>query len=377
MKVVYFTESLPPNTDGVQRTLCYLVETLESEKVDYKFYSPFKPDKNIEWTNKVRKILSVPLILYKDYRVGIPYFSGLKSELDKFKPDIIHITSPTLLGNYGLSYAKKRDIKAVSSYHTHFISYITYYGFPKKLENIAWGYFKWFYNQFDCIYAPSPSAVKELDNHGISRVELWQRGVELSRFSPKHRNDQLRKYLGAEDKSILLFVGRLVKEKDLDDLIKANDLLKQRGNDFKLVLVGDGPMREELEEKLPDALFAGYRHKKELSEFYASADVFVFPSTTETFGNVVLEAFASGLPAVVVNKGGVADIVNDKKDGFIAEPNNPTDFADKIEFLLNSENELIKMGYQAQITAKNYRWDYINRNLLKSYENLINAPVLN
>lgn len=372
MKVVYFTESLPPNTDGVQRTLCYLIETLESEKVDYKFYSPFKPDNNIQWTSKVRKIISVPFLLYKDYRVGIPYFSGLKSELDNYKPDIIHITSPTLLGNYGLSYAKKRGIKAVSSYHTHFSSYITYYGFPKKLEETAWSYFKWFYNQFDRIYAPSPSAVKELGSRGIGNVELWQRGVELNRFSPKHRNPELRRYVNAENKSILLFTGRLVKEKDLTDLVTANDLLKQKGGNFKLVLVGDGPMREELQERLPDAFFAGYRHKKELSEFYASADIFVFPSTTETFGNVVLEAFSSGLPAVVVNKGGVADIVTDKKDGLITEPNNPDDFAEKIEFLLKNKNELEKMGLQAQKTAGNYRWDYINRNLLKSYQNLLN-----
>jgi len=371
MRIVYFTESLPPNTDGVERTLVHLVETLETEDVDYKFYSPFKPDDNHRWSWRVRKILSIPFIFYTDYKLAIPYFHGLKAEIDKFNPDIVHVVSPTLLGIYGLQYAKKRNIKSVSSYHTHFVSYLSYYGFSKMFEEIGWQYLRWFYNQFDKTYAPSPSAVKELRSRNINNVELWQRGIKLDKFSPDFRNIEFRKSIEAENKTVLLYVGRLVKEKDLDDLIDANNILEKKGYDFRLVIVGDGPMREELHHKLPGAVLTGYKHGKELSEIYASADLFVFPSSTETFGNVVLEAFASGLPAVAVNKGGVADIINHGLDGFVAQPNSPKDFAWHIEIFLNNYDTLKRMGNIARETAKKYSWDTVNRRLLNSYENVI------
>ena len=370
MKVAYFTESLLPHTDGVVRTLCRLVETLESEKVDFMFFSPFKPDDNISWSPKVKKVASVPLWLYDYYRIGLPYFHGIEQSLDELKPDIVHICSPTLLGMYGLKYAQKRKLPVVTSYHTHFVRYFNYYGL-EQFETLGWGYLRWFHNQFDRTYAPSPSTVKELEQRGLNNVELWQRGIDFDNFSPRYRNTDLRKSIGAENKPVLLFVGRLVKEKDLDDLVKANHILKEKGYDFKQVIVGDGPMREELETRLPNAHFTGYMHGKELAEWYASSDLFVFPSTTETFGNVILEAFASGIPAVGVNKGGVADIINHGIDGRIAQANDAKDFAENIEFFFNCNGEKKQYIQSAQNTAKTYNWQHINKGLLTSYEHLI------
>ncbi|MBU1186932.1 MAG: glycosyltransferase, partial [Acidobacteria bacterium] len=206
---------------------------------------------------------------------------------------------------------------------------------------------------------------------GIIDVDLWQRGVNLDNYSPSFASSELRSGIGAEKKAILLFVGRLVKEKDLDDLCEACSLLRSDGMDFKLVVVGDGPMRDELEERMPDAVFTGFLKDRALSEWYATADLFVFPSTTETFGNVILEAFASGTPAVVVNLGGQADIINDGFDGLIAEANNSLDFAKKIKQLLKNPKLHQEMALNARKTALQYSWETINKRLVRSYETVI------
>jgi len=371
MKVVYFTDTMLPNMDGVVRTYCNLIDTLETENIDYKFYSPFKPSKEIIWHKKIRQVSYVPFFLYTDYRVTIPHINRLYPELDSYNPDLIHVVSPTLHGIYGLRYAQRRGIHAVTCYHTNFIDYFSYYGFA-KFETFGWQYLKWFYNQFDKVYAPSNSSINELRKHGINNhTELWQRGIDLDKFSPEYRSDDLRQSIGAKDIPILLFVGRLVKEKDIDDLIDVVSILKKQRYDFKLVVVGDGPARNEMEEKLPFAHFTGYLSSTELSVWYASSDLFVFPSTTETFGNVILEAFASGLPAIVVNKGGCADLVTPRVNGYIANPHDPSDFATKISFFLDSKSDINHFSIAAIETAQNYNWNVINKNLIDSYKKLV------
>ncbi|MDZ7315167.1 MAG: glycosyltransferase family 1 protein [candidate division KSB1 bacterium] len=370
MRVAYFTESLPPNTDGVVKTLVRLVETLQEQNIDFLFFSPVVPDESYSWRDRVIKVKSVPLFLYKSYQVGLPFFEGITRRLDEFSPDIIHICAPSFLGLTGLNYALKNSLPAVTSYHTHFVDYFSYFGLS-WLEPTGWSYLQWFHNKCEMTFAPSPSALAELRRRGIQNVSLWQRGIELDRFSPHYYNPELRRSIGAEDKPILLFVGRLINHKDLEDLVEASRILAGRGRDFKLVLVGDGPMRAELEEKLPDAHFTGFLYGKELAQWYASADIFVFPSTTETFGNVILEAFASGIPAVGVAAGGVADIITHHHDGLIAKPKNPRDFASAVERLLLYPHLAKKLGQNARISAQRYNWQEINRQLLDQYQEII------
>lgn len=370
MRIAYFTESLPPLTDGVSLTLSKLADWLQKLDVEFLFFSPFKPDTKFEWVEKVRQVFSVPFPLYREYRVCVPMFDNLYKELDQFKPDIIHVAAPTPLGIVGVNYAEEQRIPAVSSYHTHFISYFKYYGFH-PLENLGWAYLRWFYNRCQTTYAPSVSAKNELMSRGIKLVEVWQRGVNVNNFSTAFRNDELRRSIGAKNVPILLFVGRLVKEKDLDDLIEADSLLKSWGNEYKLVIIGDGPMRSELSERLPDAYFTGYLRGKTLSEWYASSDIFVFPSTTETFGNVVIEAFASGLPVIGVREGGVSDIIDSGQNGFLAEANNPTDFAIKIRTILQNTALRKSMSLMAKKSARRYSWEMVNTALLNSYQKIL------
>jgi len=370
MRIAYFTESLPPKTDGVAKSMQKLAETLESKNIDFHFFCPFKPNGEVSWSEKVYKVSSVPFLLYREYRVGIPMGMDLSGILDRFQPDLIHAACPTPLGFAAVNYARKRKIPAVSSYHTHFVSYFKYYGFG-LFENQGWTYLKWFYNQFERIYVPSTSTANELKTKGFENIELWQRGIDLNQFSPRFRSVQLRRQINAEDKLILLFVGRLVKEKDLEDLIAANQLLKKEGYSFKQVIVGDGPMKPRLLEALPEAHLTGILRGQELANWYASADIFVFPSTTETFGNVILEAYASGLPVIGVNIGGHTDLIQNGLTGLIARANDPKDFAQKIKVLLENNTLRENLSRNAKDYSAQYSWEAINGKLIKSYQQIL------
>ncbi len=370
MRVAYFADSLPPRTDGVARTFAQLVNTLHDEQLEYHFFSPFKPDDQYFWKKNVDQVFSVPLFLYSDYRIGLPSSHRIYDQLDSFKPNIIHVTSPTYLGQLGLKYGQRRGIPVVSSYHTHFVLYLKYYGF-QRFESLGWQILKKFYNQFDCVYVPSPSTAQELEERGFENIELWQRGIDLSSFSPNKLNPALKQKLSPTQDPILLFVGRLVQEKDLDVLIKVDKILKTQKKKYKIVLVGDGPMRPRLQKELPDAMFTGWLHGEQLYEIYASSDIFVFPSTTETFGNVILEAYASGLPVVCTNEGGVIDLIMDGYTGFITEAKNPKNIAEKVNILLSNPDLRKKYAENAQKYAATFSWSEINRKLIASYRQLI------
>jgi glycosyltransferase involved in cell wall biosynthesis len=376
MKIAYFTESLPPKIDGVARTLTQLGNSLYSKKIDFRFYSPFKPGKEIPWAEKVVEVSSLPFILYPECRVGLSLQRPIFASLDDFQPDLIHASCPTPMGFVAFNYAAENKIPAVSSYHTNFATYFRYYGF-RRVEHWGWNYLKWFYNKFLKIYVPSKNTAQELENKGFQNIELWERGIHLNRYSPEFRCPKIRKRYSPNDKPILLYVGRLVKEKDLEDLVAMNQILKNRGRDFEMVFVGDGPMKAELQELLPDAHFTGYMEGEKLATLYASADIFVFPSTTETFGNVILEAFASGLPVITVNKGGVVDLIRVEENGFIARANDPKDLSEKVDILLMNPTLRHFQAISARNLVQYYSWEAINNRLINSYEELLSKVTKN
>jgi glycosyltransferase involved in cell wall biosynthesis len=361
--------------DGVSRTLARLFESLEERGVDFIVFSPFVPDESVSWSRRVRRLRYVRFPLYPDYRVSLPgVSSGVAAELERWRPDLVHVVSPTPMAVWAQRWARRNGVPVVASFHTHFVSYFRYYGIG-RFEAIGWRALRRFYARCARVYAPSRSIIRELGEHGIEHVELWSRGIELERFSPERRDPLLRMTAGADDDTpILLMVSRLVKEKDLEELVDVDRALGDRGVAFRLALVGDGPLRKTLEERLPDAYFAGHRTGNELSAWYASADVFVLPSTTETLGNVVLEAMASGLPAVVVDRGGPKDLVSEGETGFVARSNDPDDLAAKLEPLLRDRALRARMGAAARAAAATRDWGEINGRLIESYEHVVANP---
>jgi phosphatidylinositol alpha 1,6-mannosyltransferase len=281
------------------------------------------------------------------------------------------VVSPTPVAVRAQKYGLRRGIPVVSSFHTHFVSYFHFYRLG-WLEGWGWNMLRRFYARCETVYAPSQGIIQELARHGITNTELWSRGIDLGRFSPRWRDPELRARVGADDQTpVLLLVSRLVKEKDLADLVAADRILRSRGARYKLVMVGDGPMRPELEKSLPDAHFAGHQTGEALARWYASGDIFVFPSTTETFGNVILEAQASGLPAVVVDSGGPPDLVEPGETGLIARANDPADFAEKVMSLLADPEARARMGCRGREAAAEHDWGAINGRLLESYRRVL------
>lgn len=370
MRIAYLSDSLPPLADGVTRTLGQLFDTLIEEGVDFRVYSAFQPGPEHAWHARVRRLRSVSFPGYRAYRCALPWPQGVGSDLDRFAPDLLHVVSPTLLGHFGQRWARRRGVPVVASYHTHFLSYLPHYG-ARWLRAPLLRVLKSFHARCARTYAPSPSAARLLEGWGVRGVELWPRGVDTGAFSPARHSAELRAEVAPDGRPLLLSVGRLVREKDLDDLAAASTLLRGREVPFRLVFVGDGPYGAALRARLPEAHFAGFQSGAALARWYASADVFVCPSTTETFGNVALEALASGVPVVGVDEGGVADLVRHGQDGLIARAHDPASLADALAALLLDPRRRRDLGEAARAAAILHRWPEVNRTLLRSYERVI------
>ncbi|TLY52287.1 MAG: glycosyltransferase family 1 protein, partial [Gemmatimonadetes bacterium] len=254
-----------------------------------------------------------------------------------------------------------------------FVSLFSYYGLG-PLEHLGLFLMRRFYNRCSATLAPSRTTAAELRAAGIRNVTLWWRGVDHRRFAPGFRSEALRSRAGAGDAPVLLYVGRLAREKNLDYLVTAVHELEGRGTAFRLVIAGEGPMRQELAARLPRAHFTGHLRQDLLAAWYASADLFLFPSANETFGNVVLEAFASGLPVVGVSRGGVQELVRPGRNGFLAPADAPAVFAEITRALLERPALLARLSEHARATAARYRWPDVSRRLLACYQHVLGAP---
>lgn len=371
MRIAYFTESMLPLVDGVSLTLRHLFDHLESRGVEFRVYSPFTPPDDLEWAWRVHRLPSIRFPLYTDYRVSIPWGLGVDRQLDAWRPDLIHTTSPTPAARWARRYGEKRGIPVVATFHTHFPAYCRYYGLG-RLEGLAWWLLRRIYARCRTVYVPSGAVAGELERHGIGPVRVWGRGVDAATFSPAWRDPELRRSVGASwDRPLLLTVSRLVREKDFLDIPPMVRRLRADGVRFRLALVGDGPLRKELEAALPEAVFAGHCDGEALSRWYASADAFVFPSTTETFGNVVQEALASGVPAVVSDRGGPRTVIRPGISGLVARANDPAHLAEQVGRLLSDPEQRGAMGRAARRQTEGHTWTLVNERLVEHYRSLV------
>ncbi|MFI8685227.1 glycosyltransferase family 4 protein [Rossellomorea sp. NPDC077527] len=367
MRVALFSDTYYPQVNGVARTLKRLTDHYEKRRIEYKVFVPDLHDQKSPYPN-VHSFTSFPFFLYPECRTAIANPKTIVKQLKDFSPTLIHVTTPLTMGFYGIRGAKKMEIPLVASYHTHFDMYLNYYKMMWA-SPLLWKYMKWFYSQADRIFVPSEETKLHLEKQGFTDLSIWGRGVDCASYSPEKRSDSIRKKYRIEKKYILLYVGRLAPEKDLDTLEKTiKHLPKEVKDQVQWLVVGDGPMKKELMEKTKgeDVIFTGYATGNELAEIYASSDLFVFPSASETFGNVVLEAFASGLPAVVADKGGVTNIVEHNQTGRIAEAHQYQSFIQHITEMLN-ENRLQYMKRKALQMADKQSWDAIFDGLIKEF----------
>jgi glycosyltransferase involved in cell wall biosynthesis len=363
---------MKPGQDGVTRVLFRLSGYLKEKEINHIFFSPSLPPED-EQPVPMYKVPSVEFPLHNnDYRFALPGQKHIEAVLQDYQPDIIHINSPCSLGYAAIKYGQKNNIPVVATYHTHFASYARYYR-VRFLEPFSWSYFRNLYNSCERVYVPSEPILEELHSHRMNNLEFLPHGVDTDAFNPKHQSPTWKKELGIEGKFALLFAGRLVWEKDLKTLAETYRILKSRRNDVAFVLAGEGPVRGELEKLMPDAIFLGYQGGEKLSTAYASSDMFVFPSTTETFGNVTLEAMASGIPPVCANKGGASGFIKDGITGLLAKPQDGEDVAIKIESLLNSEQRREEMAKQAFFYGQEQTWQRSFEKMLMSYDDVLRS----
>ena len=371
-RIALFSGAYNHIADGVSLTLNRLVKYLVNNGTDVRVFAPTIKRPAISHAGTLIPAPSLPLPGRPEYKISTGLSRSLRAEIEAFDPDIIHIATPDVLGYQALRYAKKHGIPVVSSYHTHFTSYLKYYKLGVA-ESLMWKYLRWFYGACEQIYVPSESMAEVLREHGITEnLYLWERGVLIDRFNPEKRSSAWRENLGIqEDEVVISFISRLVWEKGLDIFAEVIDTLKKKGIRHRSVIVGDGPAREELQTRLHATLFLGYQRGDDLATAYASSDIFLFPSETETFGNVTLEAMASGLPSVCADATGSSSLLRDGVTGYLADPRIAAAFQKHVDALI--ENPVLRgtMGRLARKEALNYAWPVILGRLDGYYNSLL------
>jgi glycosyltransferase involved in cell wall biosynthesis len=371
LRIALFTGAYNHIADGVSLTLNRLVAHLESTGARVLVFAPTIEDPPIEHAGTLVSAPSIQVPGRPEYRLTLRLPRSARERLEAFRPTLVHIATPDRLGLAARRWALKHDIPLVSSYHTHFSSYLKYYNLS-LLEGALWAYLRWFYRACRQIYVPTPSMAGVLREHGITEGLLpWPRGVDTDRFNPQRRSYEWRRSLGiADDEVVLTFISRLVWEKGPDVFAAVVAALTERGIPHRSLIVGDGPARADLEERLPRTIFTGYLSGGDLARAYASADVFLFPSETETFGNVTLEAMASGLPTICAEATGSMTLVQHGETGFLAPPRQLEAFLGFAEQLITDAGRREQMGTVACEHAQSYAWPALLDRLMGYYHDV-------
>ncbi|KQS31018.1 glycosyltransferase family 1 protein [Dyadobacter sp. Leaf189] len=368
VRVAFFAEILVADFDGAARTMFQLFNRIDPGQFEFLFICASGPEQ-VRGFDCVR-IPSLPIPFNSHYVIGMPAFAATetRARLDAFQPDLVHIATPSFLGHFGLSYAKENRLPVTSIYHTHFISYISYYFkylpfLIKPVENRVRKWQNRFYGSCDKVYIPSTSIANELVESGMAphNMKIWKRGMDTSLFSPTKKDEQYLRKLTGNDLPTVLFASRLVWEKNLETLIDIYNLLKAEHVPCNFIVAGDGVARKDCEARMPDAIFPGQLDHTQLSVLYASATVFVFPSVSETFGNVVLEAMASGLVPVVADGGGSRDFIAEGENGFKCAPYDAFCYVEKIREVIENPALRSRLSENAIEYSRSYDWDELAR----------------
>ncbi|HYE57739.1 MAG TPA: glycosyltransferase family 1 protein [Rhodothermales bacterium] len=371
LRVALFTGAYNHIADGVSLTLNRLVAYLLDEGVDVRVFAPTIPDPPVQHAGMLIPVPSLPMPGRPEYRVSVGMHRAARRYLAGFAPDLVHVATPDWSGLQARRYALRHRLPLVATYHTHFASYLDYYGLG-WLERQGWTILRHFYRRFDRVYVPSVSMADILKGHGFDgNLHLWPRGVDTDLFAPSRRSDAWRTEHGfSPDDVLVTYVGRLVAEKGLSVYAEMVKQLTAEGVPHRSVVVGEGPLRPELEAELPQTVFLGHLEREALAEAYASSDVFVFPSETETFGNVTLEAMASGLPTICADAPGSRSLVLPEKTGLLCPPRDAEAFTEAVRALVQDVSTRRAMGEAAHERAQAYSWPCLLRRMLDEYGKL-------
>jgi glycosyltransferase involved in cell wall biosynthesis len=364
MRVAIFTETFLPKIDGVVTILCQMLERLNEKGHQVLLFGP--PGGPKEYAGaEIVGVGGPPLPFYPELRINIPR-RFVWEKVKAFQPDLVHIVSPFFLGPFGLSYGRRLGVPMVASFHTHVPRYVRYYG-GAFIEPAIWSYLRALHNQADVNLCPSTETLKDLQDHGFERVHWWQRGIDTRRFTPGPRDRALRARLtgGHPDELLVLYVGRHSPEKRLE-LIR-DPLFSVPG--VRLTMIGGGPSHEQLKRHFrgTPTTFPGFMRGQELVDAYRAADVFLFPSTTETFGLVALEAMACRVPVIAANTGGVLDIIRDGENGLLFNPERPAEIGRLVRLLKDQPAARETLAERGLQHARSRSWQATMDQLIEFY----------
>lgn len=373
MRVLIVTETFLPSTDGVVTRLLQAVQYMHRQGHEVAVVAP---DLGVHHCcNGAVRIYGMPVAtmpLYQNRKWGLPS-PKLGKIMADFDPDVVHVAMPVLIGQAGIYYAKKQNRPLVASYHTYLGKYLSYYHLDYPIVHKAlWGLERFIHNKALVNLCTSETVRQELQHQGFKNVKVLRRGVDTENRHPRFKDADMRRRLsqGQDHKKLLLFVGRLAPEKEIDRLLP----LMEKRTDLHLAIVGDGPDRDRLESLFANTptTFTGFLHGKDLSQAYASADAFIFPSVSETLGLVILEAMASGLPVIAARSGPTLEQIQEGVNGLLFDVDDPKTLEDAVDKL---DNPTIVGPIQAQVRqeAEAYAWPVTSAELFGHYEDALKA----
>lgn len=383
LRIALFSGNYNYTRDGANQALNSLADYILRQGAALRVYSPVVPEPDFPPTGDLVDVpnIRMPVKGRGEYRLPLGLNAEVRADLEKFAPNMVHLSSPDPTGHAALKWAHRHNIPALASVHTRFETYPRYYGLG-FMEPAIETLLRRFYNRCDALVAPSQSQIDELKAQGMHEdITIWSRGVNREVFDPSKRDMEWRRAQGlADDDVAIVFLGRLVMEKGLDVFAETIRDLRRRQVPHKVLVIGDGPARGWFDKALPDGIFVGFQTGADLGRALASGDIFFNPSITETFGNVTLEAMACGLPVVAAGATGAASLVDDGETGRLVPPGKPDIFAPACAEALApycTDDALRHAhGDAGERKSRAYSWDAINQAVVDVYLRLAEQRIV-
>jgi glycosyltransferase involved in cell wall biosynthesis len=358
--------------DGANQALNRLVEYLLRQGVNVRVYSPTVPEPAFPATGDLVDVPAIPVPGRSEYRLPISLPARVRRDLAEFDPNIVHISSPDIVGHRAVTWARRHKIAAVASVHTRFDTYLAYYHL-QALEPLARGIMRRLYRRCEVVLAPAESTAAILRAQRMNRdITMWARGIDREQFNPERRDLEWRRSQGiADDEMVIAFLGRVVMEKGLDVFAEAVRTFATLGLKYHVLVIGEGPARPWFEQQLPEAAFIGQQTGTDLARALASADVLLNPSITEAFGNVTLEAMASALPVIAADATGASNLVRSGVTGTLVDGTSAVEFAEALEAYARDPELRRRHGEGGLAVAKVMDWDSINSAVIRAYRHAL------
>jgi glycosyltransferase involved in cell wall biosynthesis len=369
LRIAIVSDTYAPQVNGVARTLARSADTLLARGHEVRVLTPADPDATEDPV--VEPFPSRALWLYPQLRLAAPSRERMTAALASWKPDLVHLATPFGMGLAARRAAKRLGIPMVSSYHTSLAKYAEFYGLG-AIAGIGWRFLRWFHNGTRRTLCPTRAIVAELKCRGFDNLSVWGRGIDTDQFNPRWRSDALRTSWGAgSDTVVIALVGRLAAEKGLDVALDAVSELAGERRDVVCVVAGDGPYELECRRRAPaGTVFTGRIGGSTLSEVYASSDVFLFPSTTDTFGNVAQEAMASGLVVIGADVPQTREVLPGDC-GLFFRPGDAASLATELRALLDSSGGIARRKARGVAAMANRSWTAVFDGLERDYRDVL------